>query len=191
MKLFLLISFLILIKTDEIDFEKFLSNPFRILEVAPWSSYKEIKSKYNKLVKMYHPDKSKNLETKKRLIEIQQAFQTIKKNFKNEETDDDFEDIEEDSVFHETGNIIIIIAIIFGCLYLTVSCAYVIFMYTWKYIFFLSIYLVIFEKLLPHLFSLQGSIIISNLLTILSINIKWLLSKFRKSKEVSPKEKQN
>ena len=51
-------------------------NPYEVLGVSPSMSEVEIKSRYRKLVKMYHPDASGGNPTK--FMEIQKAWEDLK-----------------------------------------------------------------------------------------------------------------
>lgn len=52
------------------------NNPYKILGVNPSMSLDEIKSKYRKLAKIYHPDRVNGDQDK--FIEIQEAWEFLK-----------------------------------------------------------------------------------------------------------------
>jgi hypothetical protein len=83
-------------------------NPYRVLEVPAYSSFQEIKANYRRLSKKYHPDRNKDNSAKERLLDINEAYEYLKK---KRGVDDSFE--EDDSYFKHllTESIGIIIGI--------------------------------------------------------------------------------
>src|SRR4051794_13831400 len=70
------------------DIEDYLTNPYRILRIPPWSNRTEIKKVYKELVNKYHPDKSKiknKEEAKLKWLEIQKAYEKIKESQRDSE----------------------------------------------------------------------------------------------------------
>ena len=58
--------------------KEFINNPYRVFNLPPWTPMKQIKKKYNELVRQYHPDKS-HKDTRKEFEMIQRSYDTIKK----------------------------------------------------------------------------------------------------------------
>lgn len=54
-------------------------NPYRVLEVPAYSSFQQIKTSYRRLSKKYHPDKNKDENAKEILLEINEAYENLKK----------------------------------------------------------------------------------------------------------------
>ena len=98
-RILILISIFISIKTfsfsikslfleiKRIPYQDFFKNPYKVLGLAPWTSMKKIKKKYNELVKKYHPDKNEG--NREHFELIQSAFEKIKKERKEMEEEDD------------------------------------------------------------------------------------------------------
>jgi curved DNA-binding protein CbpA len=63
-----------------IDKVKEIKQALNILEVSVFISFKEIKSKYKKLSKKYHPDVCND---KEKMIAINQAYELIKEYIEN------------------------------------------------------------------------------------------------------------
>ncbi len=77
----------------DLSIDDFLDSPYSTLRIPPWSSWTEIKARYSKLVKKYHPDKADGSEeSKQRFMEIQEAYQKLKKQRKV--SDEDNTDVE-------------------------------------------------------------------------------------------------
>ena len=70
-----------------------MDNPYKILDVSNTDSIEIITQKYRKLALKYHPDKNKsnNIDTTNKFIEISNAYNTIVKNHTK-------------SVFNESSN---------------------------------------------------------------------------------------
>jgi hypothetical protein len=87
-------------------------NPYRVLNVPAYATFKEIKSSYRKLSLLHHPDKHRNDknadEIKRKMIEINEAYETIKEKRSVKDSDEDDNYLQ--SLIVES--IIIIIAII-------------------------------------------------------------------------------
>ena len=69
------------------------SNPYTELSIAPWSTFSEVKKRYLKLVKKYHPDKNEgnSKDASEKFMRIQKAYDRIKKKRKIQ-TDEDYEE---------------------------------------------------------------------------------------------------
>lgn len=85
-KLFLLISFTFITAI-------FTLNPYRVLEVPAYASFKEIKDSYRRLARLYHPDKIKNngdqVYTREKMQEISEAYRILKEKRNMDDDDDD------------------------------------------------------------------------------------------------------
>ena len=91
-------------------YQDYLKNPYKVLGLAPWTSMKKIKKKYNELVKKYHPDKN---EGNREYFElIQSAFERIKKERKEMEEEED--DLNFSSVIRGTISKILNIEVLFA-----------------------------------------------------------------------------
>ena len=162
-RLILFISFIISIKTTSFAFyiksffleikklryEEYFQNPYRILGLSPWTSMKNIKKKYNELVKKKHPDRS-NTGNREEFELIQKAFEKIKKDRKeNEEIEDD---INFSYVIKSTISKLINIEIIFLALY---TAAYIIYKFQsmiYVPLFYMIISFTIIDNLFVHYF---------------------------------------
>jgi hypothetical protein len=85
-KLFLIIAIIIIFQITS-------KNPYRILNVPAYATFKEIKSSYRKLSLLHHPDKHRNDknadEIKRKMIEINEAYDTIKEKRSLNDADED------------------------------------------------------------------------------------------------------
>jgi hypothetical protein len=137
------------------DIKNELSNPYRVLNIAPWSSNKQIKEAYNSLVKKLHPDKNEN--TKEQFIEVQKAYEKLKANFDLDNSTDS------DRFLAQTYSVIIYITIgltICLSIYFFLWACYKAFSYCWKYIFTSVATLLIIESFVPHFFTSFGASLI-------------------------------
>ncbi len=186
MKVLLFISLFIIIASDaalDINFD--YENPYRTLGIAPWSTYDEIKDQYNKLVKIYHPDKtkSKSQDSTDQFIKIQNAYKKLKEKLKVDDVESEDEDIIMADLFGDTILIISSIASFILVCYIIITCTYNLFMWCWKYILFLSCFIVVFENVIPHYFSsLLTMIVCANIASLITLNANKIFSKIRGKK---------
>lgn len=73
--LILVLCILFVVQSSYLDLK--WTNPYNILQVSPWNSWKKIKMQYKKLSLQNHPDKNKNADVEY-YAAIQEAFETIK-----------------------------------------------------------------------------------------------------------------
>jgi hypothetical protein len=160
---FVCIAAMITFTRCEYDFyDDIVNNPYRELRIPPWSTMSQVKQKYKELVKMYHPDKTKNRNSHDKFLAIQQAYERIKNRRKSENTYessydyDENDESEEDNSFYDA--ISDTIKIISGC---GVSMTFIYFVSYMCYKFYALIYgplfsmitsFVIIDRLFPHYF---------------------------------------
>ena len=179
-RIFLFISFFLTIHSYTFEFsfksffadlkrlpyEELFENPYRILGLAPWTSMKAIRKKYNELVKKYHPDKSAT--GNRELFElIQKSFKKIKEERK--ESEENEEDKSFASAIRNTISKILNIEIIFAVIY---SASYLIYKFQsliYVPLFYMVISFTIIDNIFPHFF---GEEIIEYIVCIV---IGWLL----------------
>lgn len=65
-------------------------NLYKILEIEENSSICEIKKAYKKLILKYHPDKSSNIDTTSKFIEIKYAYDILSDDTKRKEYNNSF-----------------------------------------------------------------------------------------------------
>ena len=160
-RIILLISFFVTIYSIEFSFsfknliyelkrpyQEFMNNPYRILGLAPWSSMKKIKKKYNDLVKKTHPDKSET-GSREEFELIQHAFEKIKKERKEIEEN---EDISFSSVIRNTISNVLNIEVLFVAAY---SISYLIYKFQimiYVPLFYMIISFTVIDNVFPHFF---------------------------------------
>ena len=106
--IFLIITFIVVIQVAT-------KNPYRVLNVPAYATFKEIKSSYRKLSLMYHPDKHRNFknsdEVKRKMIEINEAYEAVKEKRSVDDTDEDDNHLQ--SLIMESIAIIIVIIVFY------------------------------------------------------------------------------
>ena len=138
---------------NDFNVDDYLENPYRVLRIPPWSSFSDIKKRYMELVKKYHPDKNKDndSETKDKFMNVQKAYETLKKNRKTTNEEDDAEDPFFQAIFDTiqySG-----IFIFGGALtYFVFWISFKIFEKLWVMMIYIGIPLIIIDKLFPHYF---------------------------------------
>jgi hypothetical protein len=136
--------------------EDFVNNPYRVLKIPPWTSMKEVKRKYNELVRKHHPDKSRNHDSSEKFMEIQQAYQRIKtkRSIEQEEENDDFDEESDpfvNSIF-DTLKYILTMAILFSVFYFFYWISFTIWAYICRPLFYILTAFIICDRMLPHYF---------------------------------------
>lgn len=63
---------------DEGNTKKFSRNPYQILGIAPWSSFKDIKKKYSKLLNKYSKDRDSDIN----INELKEAYESLEEVYK-------------------------------------------------------------------------------------------------------------
>ena len=124
-------------------------NPYRTLNIPPWTSMKKIKKRYNELVKKYHPDRSETGNREEFEI-IQQAFEMIKKERKEKEEN---ENLSLSDVIKITISKILNIEIIFGLVYTASYLVYKFQKLIYVQLFYMVISFTIIDNLFAHFFS--------------------------------------
>ena len=131
------------------DYKGAIYNPYRVFGLPPWSSMKKIKKKYNELVRKYHPDKSHG-ETRKEFEMIQQSFDMIKKQRKENEENE--EEMSFSIVITDTIRSIINVELIFLIIY---SISYITFTFQMLIVvplFYMIISFTLIDNIIPHWF---------------------------------------
>ena len=134
-----------------LPYEEFVNNPYRILGLAPWTSFKKIKKKYTELVKKVHPDKSET-GSREEFELIQQSFEKIKKERKEMEENEENDDISFFSVIRNTISKVLNIEIIFLAVY---SVSYLIYKFQsmiYVQLFYMIISFTVIDNIFPHFF---------------------------------------
>jgi hypothetical protein len=148
------------------DLKNGFTNPYRVLKVAPWATFREIKDSYNNLVKRLHPDK--NFETKLEFIQVQKAYEKLKESYSDNDQD-------ERHMNYQIVTFIVIsfaLGIAFLVAYYVLWCMFHLFKYTWRYVYFVIVMIVFFELILPHVFgSFTNELICANLIAFVGINL--------------------
>lgn len=163
---------------DSPRFEEVMLNPYRELGVAPWSSNKVIKERYNELVRLNHPDKSKSIDSREKFMRIQEAYELIKS-----EREDKIEYTIYDTIRMTSITIVQICVIIFTMYGLVWLCYKMIDLF-FRFVVCLITTTLIFERLIPHLFrSLQSQLMCSFVVSLI------LTYAFRKIYNKSDKNK--
>jgi hypothetical protein len=180
MKLTFLFSLLLqiakikLFSLEEIQNE--LSNPYRVLGIAPWASSKEIKTKYTELVKKYHPDHSTGTESQKKFMEVQKAWERIKTRNKIIDNEDTEDNRIVDVLTHLLMMVLLVSLILFA-VYVCLWLSYTLFLYSWRYMFFLVTLMSLFEFVIPHYFdSFTKELIIGSTTSLVIVNFRRILS---------------
>ena len=133
---------------DQINYEKIVVNPYRVLGVAPWSSMKAIKKQYRTLVKKYHPDKNKGRKDQFRLI--QKAYEEVKTK-RNESEDSDIEKTLKDMV-KETFSDIMLYESLFALVYFVCFGLYKVQTWIVKPLIYQIVTWSFFSVVMPHIF---------------------------------------
>ena len=133
---------------DQINYEKIVVNPYRVLGVAPWSSMKAIKKQYRTLVKKYHPDKNNGRKDQFRLI--QKAYEEVKAK-RNEAEDSEIEKTLKDMI-KETFNDILLYESLFAIVYFICYGLYKVQTWIVKPLIYQIVTWSFFSVILPHIF---------------------------------------
>jgi hypothetical protein len=150
-KLFVIFVSFYLAKADEDDYESILENPYRVLELAPWSSIEVVRKRYNELAKKYHPDMKTGSNSK--FMKIQSAYEQIKSARKlNDEEDNLLKNIVSDFFY----SVISVFLILGSCYLISWSC-FKFFEYIWKFVTTIIIAFLFMDKFMPHFFKTSGS----------------------------------
>jgi hypothetical protein len=151
MKLFVIFITFYLAKADEDDYESILENPYRVLEIAPWSSMEVVRKRYNELAKKSHPDMKSGSSSK--FMKIQSAYEQIKSARKLNDEDDSLLK----NIFFDFLYSVISVFSIMGSCYLISWACFKFFEYIWKFVTTIIIAFLFIDKFLPHFFKTSGS----------------------------------
>jgi hypothetical protein len=122
------------------------NNPYTELSIPPWSTFSDVKKKYHKLVKIYHPDRSgSDKNSADKFMRIQKAFEKIKKKRKIQSEED-----EEESTFKNLSNVIV--ERIINIFWTLVILGLLKFLIWLTGLFFNLIYIIVINFLISHLF---------------------------------------
>lgn len=179
-----------LVKSEYDFYDDIVNNPYRELRLPPWSTMSQIKKRYNELVKIYHPDKTKSRNSSEKFRAIQEAYERIKdrrKAAEREEANDDsdnlnFESEEINSFFDAVADVVKILLTIGVFLSLVQFLSWICYkFYAMLYPPFFSLVcsFVICDRLFPHFFkSPENQILYSIVFGIVIYFSKNILSKF-------------
>ena len=127
-----------------------IHNPYKILGVSPWTPMKDIKKKYNELIKKYHPDKSHS-DTREEFELIQKSFENIKK--RRKENDENEEEVNFYSAIKETIRCILSAQIVLVTLYSISNITFHFQKLIGFPLFYIILVFTIINGLIPHWFS--------------------------------------
>lgn len=196
-----------LVKSEYDFYDDIVNNPYREFRLPPWSTMSQIKKRYNELVKIYHPDKTKTRNSSEKFRAIQDAYQRIKDRRKaaereeaNDADDNDTLDSEEINSFFDAladvVKILLTIGIFLSLIQFISWLCYKFYAMFYPPFFSLICSFVICDRLFPHYFkSPENQIIYSIVFGILiyfSKNVmNSIFKKFRERKVVPSIEKKN
>ncbi len=124
-------------------------NPYRVFGLPPWTSMKNIKKKYNELVRKYHPDKS-HTDTRELFERLQKSYDVIKKTRKENEENE--EEVSLSTVITGTIKSILNVELLFLGVYVIIYGIYKFEMLIAVPLFYLILSFTLIDNLIPHWF---------------------------------------
>jgi curved DNA-binding protein CbpA len=186
LSLLCLITLFSMVKSEYDFYDDVVNNPYRELRLPPWSTMSQIKQRYKELVKIYHPDKTKNRNAHDKFLAIQQAYERIKNRRKGadkEEASDDYDDQESEEInsffdaLSDVLKIIIAIGISLSFIHFVSWLCYRFYALVYTPFFSLVSSFVICDRLFPHYFkNLENQILYSTIFGIMIYFSKKILS---------------
>ena len=128
---------------DQNDSKKASKNPYQVLGVAPWSSIKEIKTKYSKILNKYSKDRDSDID----INEVKEAYENLEEAYKKRGKDPTIYDVITTWV-NSLTKYYGIMATIYGCTWLF----YKIQMWLSGFMFWEVVGFLVVERFFPHYF---------------------------------------
>ena len=153
---------------NSLNLDEYISTPYRILRIPPWSTDYAIKKKYKTLVKKLHSKKNSFSNVKDEFPLLQKAYEELKKTRKLESSNDNSNLKGFYSFLYETFIIIFRTRCLFNLIHLICWLIYKVNQFIFKPMIFGIITFHLIETVFPHIFQTQiDVIIVTAILTIL------------------------